>query len=155
MPSMFEVDHIGEGRITLHVITVKKDGTWEPEWEPLRQAAESDPETWEPIIDMLPEVPSDVYMELRHNYSKPFFDLGVLSPKYCLIRLPERYKPCLHLETCPSYNAGRCHLDRVNLPMCFDLTLQTNQLALSAVNRLVDLWRADSYVILHLSHTES
>lgn len=152
--SMFKVDHIGYGTITIHSFMIKPDGRWEKEWEPLRLAAEGHDDL-EPILDLVPKVSYHTYQDLRNNWSKPFFDSGVMAPKFCLAKLPQHFKPCKHTDACPSFNPNRCHLDKSRIPPCYDLDAEVPEEALFLLNRLVDLWRMDAYVIAYYTEDET
>jgi len=160
MSSMFEADHPGWGRVTVFAIQTRADGSWEREWEPLRQAwlAEEGGEGFaglDSLLDLVCVVDYHAWCDLRLNTARPLLDAGALSPDRCLTRLDARLRPCLHRASCPSWDEKVCQADHERQPPCFDVPITCEREALTLANRIVDLWRQDAWVFRYLSEEET
>jgi len=155
MPTQFTAAHPGWGSIKVYGIQTMEDGTWEPEWEPLRLELEArsakDPGGLEEMVDLIPELGHHDYLSLRQNYARPLIDAGALAPQNCLRRLPKAYHPCQHRATCPTWDSRKCVADHKNQPPCYDVGVECAQDALVCLNRIVELWRSDIWVFRWLT----
>jgi|AntDeeMinimDraft_6_1070357.scaffolds.fasta_scaffold05115_2 hypothetical protein len=143
MPSQFQLDTDHWGKLQFFAIRVKEDGTWESEWEPLRQA-----EGLDHIVDLIAPISYDTYQELRHRHARPYMEERGLPPHACLIKAGEDLKICFHNSTCPSYDETDCGGD-LKPPPCYEASNSDDQLRW-LLTRLFDLWRFGFHVILAL-----
>ena len=154
MTTMFKAKHPGWGRITVFAIAVNEQGEWEGEWDAVRQAAEAGDADGDirNVLDLIGVIVYHAYLDLRHDNARPLLDSGLLSPESCMIKLDSEVKPCLHQKTCPSWNEKHCRADHDKQPVCYDTNIREEQIrtagAQSLMNRIVDLWRMGSYVVL-------
>lgn len=152
MPSQFQIEDETWGVIKVFAIHQKEDGTWESEWEPLRQA-----EGVEHILDLIEPLSYDVYQELRHKHIQPYLENQGLPPEACLIKLDENSSLCHYRDTCPSYDKDMCRAENESPPPCYaagapvlekDHDAGTSGATRTLVTRLFDLWRFGFHVIL-------
>lgn len=164
MSSMYVTQHPSKGEITVFTFVILPDGSWEPEWEVLRQAHLAEQEALRRVphakrsahekmggvsalVDLIGVIPWHVGQQLRQGDAQPMLSHEVLDPSGCLRKLHTSLSPCLHRESCPSWDPRRCQAMSSKQPPCYDLNIQTEPMALVKANRILDLWRMDSYVV--------
>lgn len=143
MTTEFRIQDTHYGEVNVFAIRVQEDGTWEKEWEPLRQGGP------EEIIDLLSPISWAAWTELLHRFARPFFKEAGLGPKGCLQKIPEITGQCFYKETCPSHNPKICKGISVSRPPCFDANIDNSEIRV-LVSRLIDWWHLDFYVVLVL-----
>lgn len=139
MAAQFKVETQHYGTLRIFAIRQNPDGTWEPEWEPLRQSG------MEEVLDLLSPISYIAYSELRARYAKPFMDEAGLPPKACILKLTEETSLCVFRDTCPTYGP-ECSA-KTNPPVCYDPSVEDLEIR-PLVARLISLWRLGFYTIL-------
>lgn len=138
MSTQFKIHDPTWGTLQILSIRINEDGTWEKEWEPLREV--------ERVADLLSPISWDAYQELRHRFTRPFLQEVGLGPDACLIKLGEDLGSCYYKEECPSYDPKLCAA-KLDPPSCYDASIDPLPVR-ALLTRLVDLWRLGFHVIL-------
>lgn len=140
MSAQFQIEDPMWGTLSIFVIRMSEDGSWEDDWEPFRVGAPPE------IVDLVSPVSYEAYFELKHRHTRPFLAEVGLDPKGCLTKLAEGISMCHYRTSCPSYDPKLCggHLDP---PPCYDASV-SDDAARRLATRLVDLWRMGFYVIV-------
>jgi hypothetical protein len=142
MSNQFKIHDDAWKTLKIFAIFVNEDGTWEKEWEPLRQA-----DGMEIFRDLLSPISWIAYQELLHRHAKPFLKEVGLRGDACLKKIAmEEISLCYYREDCPSYDPKACAA-HLTPPPCFGIGGSEEKVR-NIVGRLVDLWRFRFYTIL-------
>ncbi len=119
-------------------IQEKKDGTWEDEWEPLRET---------PLASLFSRVSQENLNHGLHGHSKPFVDALGISPEGALRKLPSQ--ECSQRAGCTFYAPRKCLTTSSKLPWCYEPDgMELSERAASMAAQAVFNWQKKVYLVV-------
>lgn len=138
MPRRLKVHTLEKGDLELLALAEGADGTWEAEFEPLRQTT---------LGRMISRVPRSAFNHVLHGLSEPFVQALGLPPDGALQKLPS--KVCAKQRGCPLHDKRHCVVTSKKLPWCYDPagfgTLSETELRVAS--SVIFLWKEGVFVI--------
>jgi hypothetical protein len=128
---------MGELRILL--ISVEKDGSWEPEWEPLRGTV---------FGDQFSVISKEVLDHALHRWSRPLAHALGIPPVGALKKIPQEGRSCFRKEVCPLFDSKQCFPEAKNMPWCFEPGGVPDEPVRYAATRAFEYWRDEVYLVV-------
>lgn len=114
-------------------------GTWEPEWEPLRES---------PFRDLVSIVSKADVDYALNRYSKPLVKSLGLPPVGSLRKIPLINRMCARKSTCPLFNSNQCFPEAPAMPWCFEPNGVTDDNLKNTLAKAIDYWRQGIYLVV-------
>jgi hypothetical protein len=130
-------NEMGELRILL--IDTEPDGSWEPEWEPLRGTI---------FGDQFSTASREAVEHALHRLSRPLVDALGIPPEGALRRVPVEGRECFNRRTCKIYLPKHCRLEAKNMPRCFEPDGVASELVRETATKAFEYWRDRVYLVV-------
>lgn len=129
-----------KGNLLVIRIQENDDGTWEKDWEPLRET---------PMASLMSRMTQRELDHALHGYSRPFVDALGISPEGALRKIPSQ--ECSKRGNCTFYDPTLCVVSSKELPWCYEpdgIAEQSGQAGAQAVFH----WRSKVYLVVVRQH---
>jgi hypothetical protein len=127
------------GELKLLLISTEKDGTWEPEWEPLRGTF---------FEDLLSKASKENVEHALRKLSRPLVDSLGLPPEGALRKIPVESRRCSQRIKCPFFDDRKCFPEAKNMPWCFEPDGVAGEQARLAATQAIMNWRTRIYLVV-------
>lgn len=127
------------GEIRLLLISVEKDGSWEAEWEPLRNTV---------FGDQFSVISKEVVEHALKRWSRPLADALGIPPEGALKKIPEESRACFRRQVCPLYLPKNCFPEAKNMPWCFEPDGVPDPAIRYAATRAFEYWRDRVHLVV-------
>lgn len=127
------------GDLEVVAIWTKEDGSWEPDWEPLRG---------HPITKLFTTVDKADMQHALKGWTFPLIKALGIPPYGAIRKLPVEARECAQKTTCASYDSKTCHPRSKKMPICYEPGGFDNSAAQIKASEVVQLWHEGVYVIV-------
>lgn len=121
------------------IISVERDGLWEPEWEPLRGTV---------FGDQFSVISKETLEHALKRWSRPLVDALGIPPVGALKKIPVEGRECFRRGTCRLYNAKQCFPEAKNMAWCFEPDGVADETVRYAATRAFEYWRDGVYLVV-------
>lgn len=142
MSRTLSIAHPDWGRFRIYLILEKPDGTWEKDWEPLRQAEE-----FKPLVDLFTRIDEYVFNEALKGHTMPVLKQLGISPENCYRKLRNaEINECQTRKGCSAYDKEVCRFT-AKTPLCF-LPKSENEQARVLGSQVAQFWKEGTWVVV-------
>jgi hypothetical protein len=127
------------GEVTLLLIDRAADGTWEAEWESLRNTV---------FGAQFSVISRDVLNHALNGWSKPLSEALGISPEGAILKIPLISRECFLRRNCPMYEPRDCSPRALNMPRCFEPGGVTAEIARATASQAIDEWRNHVHLVV-------
>lgn len=127
------------GEIELLLIEEEQDGTWEPEWEPIRGTV---------FGDQVSIVSKEILDHGFHRWSRPLVDALGISPEGALLKVPSVSRVCHRRSKCPLHIVAACSTKAKNMPWCFEPDGVADEQVRLVASQAIQRWREGVYLVV-------
>lgn len=127
------------GELQLFLISTKKDGSWESEWELLRGTV---------FGDLFSKVSKENVEHALHKLSRPLVDSLGVPPEGALRKLPVENRLCFRRVKCPFFDPKKCFPEAKNMPWCFEPDGVADESVRVVATQAIERWRKRIYLVV-------
>lgn len=127
------------GEVRLLLIQQEAGGTWEDEWELLRET---------PFGTQFSVISKEVLDHALHRWSKPLVDALGIPPAGALKKIPKVSRECIKRSHCIQYEAKNCFPEAKAMPWCYEPDGVNDETVRQTATRAIQEWRDGVHLVV-------